>query len=370
MALKHLPPTFCWSRIGSETGEDLPTIVLRKEWERRLGGGRFLWGINQSLGNSAQVAALRTGSLLALFSPAASRARVADVKREDALVWNAWVDASGQLRPLPPHVFVTSRTRFPSGKPRDHHYALVCASPTELSIGSSLRVQPERLRSVSTSKAPCASQGTVVVDRVERAAPRAGAEFGAGGYPVAFGVELEAPYFVRLAQPTRVKARDMAALHEAVRNGDFETWLELTKRLRSAVPAQHARGVTSDLFDLLAKARDLGAVRSISCDTDFDACAEISRGRRSETLALLASGVTHDLFARDLFDIAPAQCTTPVRRGGGPRIRGATFGATAKETSCGAQGDLLRGADWTQLTMELYGDPHPFKRGGSRPTFS
>ncbi|WP_421047686.1 hypothetical protein [Paraburkholderia sp. A1RI-2L] len=370
MALKHLPPTFCWSRIGSETGEDLPTIVLRKEWERRLGGGRFLWGINQSLGDSAQVAALRTGSLLALFSPAASRARVADVKREDALVWNAWVDASGQVRPLPPHVFVTSRTRFPSGKPRDHHYALVCASPAELSIGSSLRVQPERLRSVSTAKAPCASQGTVVVDRVERAAPRAGAEFGAGGYPVAFGVELEAPYFVRLAQPTRVKARDMAALHEAVRNGDFETWLELTKRLRSAAPAQHARGVTSDLFDLLAKARDLGAVRSIARETDFDSCAEMSRRRRSETLALLARGVTRDLFARDLFDIAPAECTTPVRRGSGPRISGATFGATAEETSCGTQGDLLRGTDWTQLTMELYGDQHPFKRGGGRPTLS
>jgi hypothetical protein len=379
MALKHLPPTFCWSRIGSETGEDLPTIVLRKEWERRLGGGRFLWGINQSLGSSAQVAALRTGSLLALFSPAASRSRVAEVKREDALVWNAWVDASGQVRPLPQHVFVTSRMRFPSGKPRDHHYALVCASPTELSIGSSLRVQPERLRSVSTAKAPCASQGTVVVDRVERAAPRAGAEFGAGGYPVAFGVELEAPYFVRLAQPTRVKARDMAALHEAVRNADFETWLQLTKRLRGEAPAQHARGVTSDLFDLLAKARDSGAMSPISRDTDFDSCAEMSRSRCGETLALLAHGVTRELFARDLFDMAPAECTAPARRGGGPRIRGASFGAAARETARTAQselsggiaqGDLLRGADWTQLTMELYGDQHPFKRGRGRPTLS
>lgn len=361
-------------------GEDLPTIVLRKEWERRLGGGRFLWGINQSLGSSAQVAALRTGSLLALFSPAASRPRVADVKREDALVWNAWVDSSGQVRPLPQHVFVTSRTRFPSGKPRDHHYALVCASPTELSIGSSLRVQPGRLRSVGTAKAPCASQGTVVVDRVEppkgtcgaeRAAPRAGAQFGAAGYPVAFGVELEAPYFVRLAQPTRVKVRDMAALHEAARNADFEAWLELTKRLRGEAPAQHARGVTSDLFDLLAKARDLAALRSISSDTDFEACAEMARSRCGETSALLARGVTRELFARDLFDMAPAECTAPVRRRGGSRVSGASFGASPKANACGVQGDLLRGADWTQLTMELFhGDQHPFNRGRSRPTLS
>lgn len=100
MTLKHLPPTFCWTKIGTESGEELPTVVLRKEWERRLGGGRFLWGINQPLGSSAQVAAHRTGSLLALFSPVASRVRPGERKRADALLWNAWIDASGQVRPL------------------------------------------------------------------------------------------------------------------------------------------------------------------------------------------------------------------------------------------------------------------------------
>jgi hypothetical protein len=257
MALKHLPPTFCWSRSGSETGEDLAALILRKEWERRLGGGRFLWGISQSLGASAQVAALRTGSLLALFSPAAGRARTASRKREDALVWNAWVDASGQVRQLPMHVFVASRTTWPSGRERDHHYALVCASPTELSVGSSLGVCPERLRSVSTGKAPCASQATVVVDRVE-----CGAETGATAgkhYPIALAVELEAPYFVRLTQPSLVKARDLAAIHEAARNGDFEAYADLTKRLRSQPAAQEARGVTRDLFDLPPAESSAGA---------------------------------------------------------------------------------------------------------------
>ena len=245
MALKNLPPTFCWSRIGSEAGEDLATLVLRKEWERRLGGGRFLWGINQSLGSSAQVAALRTGSLLALFSPAASRPRATERKREDALVWNAWVDASGQVRQLPPHAFVTSRATLPSGGPREQHYALVCASPTELSVGSSLKVYAERLRSVGTGKAPGASRATVVVDRVECAGEAAGKAF-----PIALAVELEAPYFVRLAQPSLAKARDLAAIHEAARNGDFEAYAELTKRLRSRPATQQARGVTRDLFDM------------------------------------------------------------------------------------------------------------------------
>jgi hypothetical protein len=245
MALKHLPPTFCWSRIGSATGEDLATLVLRKEWERRLGGGRFLWGISQSLGSSAQVAALRTGSLLALFSPTAGRSRVSERKREDELVWNAWIDASGQVRQLPLHAFVTSHTTLPSGCAREQHYALVCASPTELSIGSSLKVYSDRLRSVGTGKAPSASRATVVVDRVECAGEAVGK-----AYPIALAVELEAPYFVRLAQPTLVKARDLAAIHEAARNGDFEAYTELTKRLRSQRATQQVRGVTRDLFDL------------------------------------------------------------------------------------------------------------------------
>ncbi|SDC45388.1 hypothetical protein [Paraburkholderia lycopersici] len=248
MALKHLPPTFCWSRIGPEAGVDLPTLVLRKEWERRQGGGRFLWGISQSLGSSAQVAALRTGSLLALFSPAATRPRAAQDKRgkrAEVLVWNAWIDASGQVRQLPQHVFVTSGARLPSGAAREHHYALVCVSPAELSVGSSLRVYPERLRSVATAKPPGRSQRTAVVDCVERAS-----EAGGKSHPLVFTAELEAPYFVRLTQPTLVRARDLAAIHEASRLGDFDAYADLTKRVRNEACAQQARGVTRDLFDV------------------------------------------------------------------------------------------------------------------------
>lgn len=246
MALKHLPPTFCWSRIGAETGEDLATIVLRKEWERRLGGGRFLWGINQSLGSSAQIAALRTGSLLALFSPMSGGAsRPATRRDEDALFWNAWVDASGQVRQLPPHVFVASHAVFPSGRRKDHHYALVCASPTALSIGTNLRVSPGHLRGVSTGKAPCASQATAVVDCLARAGEAEGRS-----YPLALSVELEAPYFVRLTQPGVVTARELGAIRRAARDGDFATYVELTRGLRGRAPGEETRGFTRDLFDM------------------------------------------------------------------------------------------------------------------------
>lgn len=244
MTLKHLPPTFCWTKIGTESGEALPTTVLRKEWERRMGGGRFLWGIGQSLGASAQVAAHRMGSLMALFSPVASRPRANERKPEAGLLWHAWIDAAGQVRQLPLHTIIASRATLPSGRPRLHHHALVCASPTPLSIGTRLSVHPEHLRSVGTGRALGIAQGAAVVDCVGRDEPASGKR-----YPLALSVELEAPYVVRLAQPSVLKARDLAELNKAARDGDFETYAEHVKRLRNRPCAEDVRGFTRDLFD-------------------------------------------------------------------------------------------------------------------------
>lgn len=245
MTLKHLPPTFCWTKTGTESSEELPSIVLQKEWERRLGGGRFLWGVGQSLGNSAQIAAHRTGSLLALFSPASSKPRQGGRKREDMLLWNAWIDSTGQVRQLPPHAFIVSRTVLPSGRRREQHYALVCSSPTELSMGTRLHIYPEHLRSVSTGKVLGPAQGTAVVDCISRAGELSGKR-----YPVALAVELEAPYFVRLTQPVVLKVRDFAQVNKATRDGDFAAFIELVGRLRTRPPQERMRGVTRDLFDM------------------------------------------------------------------------------------------------------------------------
>jgi hypothetical protein len=245
MTLKHLPPTFCWTKTGTESGEELPTIVVQKEWERRLGGGRFLWGVGQSLGNSAQVAAHRTGSLLALFSPASSRPRGIERKKEDMLLWNAWIDNAGQVRQLPPHAFIVSRATLPSGRRREQHYALVCSSPTELSMGTRLHVYPEHLRSVSTGKALSAAQGVAVVDCIARDEDMSGKR-----YPIALAVELDAPYMVRLTQPGVLKARDFAEVGKATRDGDFSAFIERVGRLRSRPPQERMRGFTRDLFDM------------------------------------------------------------------------------------------------------------------------
>ncbi|NHH78266.1 hypothetical protein DRA46_00310 [Burkholderia gladioli] len=286
MTLKHLPPTFCWTRIGAEFGEDLSTTVLRKEWERRLGGGRFLWGIGQSLGSSVQVAAHRAGSLVALFTPVVSRAPVVNPGR--MLLWNAWVDAGGQVRQLPPYSFITSRATLPSGRRREQHYALVCASAAPLGVGTRLRVTPENLRSAVTGKPLGAAQSAVVVDCVARTA-----EPGARSYPVALSVELDAPYTVRLAEPSVIKARDLARVNKAARDGDFETYVELVGRLRGRSAEAQSRGFTRDLFDL-------PAVEPTAVYTDF------VKRLRARPPAEHARGITRDLFELPAPDPEPA----------------------------------------------------------------
>ncbi|GAB7538017.1 hypothetical protein AB4851_02555 [Burkholderia sp. 22PA0099] len=288
MTLKHLPPTFCWTRIGAEFGEDLSTVVLRKEWERRLGGGRFLWGIGQPLGSSVQVAAHRVGSLAALFTPSANRARAAEIGPRAMLLWNAWVDAGGQVRQLPPYAFITSRPTLPSGRRREQYHALVCASAAPLGVGTRLRVSPDNLRSTVTGKPLGAAQSAVVVDCVARTA-----EPGARSYPVALTVELDAPYTVRLAQPTVVKARDLARVSKAAREGDFETYVDLVERLRGRSAGAQSRGFTRDLFDL-------PVVEPVAVYTDF------VKRLRARSPAEPARGSTRDLFEFPAPEPAPA----------------------------------------------------------------
>ena len=155
MTLKHLPPTFCWTKIGTESGEDLPTVSSARNGSAGL--GRAFSGAS----TSRSAAARKSPRIARLAARAVFAGRIAPARRraERHAVWNAWVDASGQVRPLPPHTFIASRSTLPSGRRREQHYALVCASSTALTVGTQLRVFPDHLRSVSTGQPLGAAQG-------------------------------------------------------------------------------------------------------------------------------------------------------------------------------------------------------------------
>jgi hypothetical protein len=125
----RLPSTFCWTKMGTESGEELNAIVTRKEWERQLGQGTFLWGIGQSVGRVAETAAGEMRCLPAIFSPMPSRPKEIDVTPGNVSLWTASVAADGTTTPLPVHVLVTSRaTGACQGTCRISHAAKGCLS--------------------------------------------------------------------------------------------------------------------------------------------------------------------------------------------------------------------------------------------------
>ncbi len=235
MAINKLPPMFCWTKMGTEAGEELAAIIRRKEWERQLGGGGFLWGIGQSLGENARVAALDLASLRAIFSPMLSKPKSIDVAPSEVVLWNAWVDAQGQTRRLPIHCFVTSRSSLPSGRKKESHYALVCFSDRELNAQQEdICIFPSLLRNVTTNKPLGASQVTAVV----RAVSLTDETCDAKSYSVSFTTELRAPYCVQLTHPVLLNTRELVEIKTTSDSGDIESWSVLVRHLRSRIVDQ------------------------------------------------------------------------------------------------------------------------------------
>lgn len=238
----QLPSTFCWTKMGTESGEGLEMIVRRKEWERRLGNGVFLWGIGQSLGANASRATSNGQRLDVVFSPMQSKPKEIDVEPGELVLWTAWTDDAGQTWPLPRHTFVTSRATLPSGRRKESHYALVCNTNQPLSTASGMSVALHTLRNFGTGKALGASQVSAVVAYD----PSEGNVQGKI-YPVSFTAQLASPYFVRLAEPTVLDAATIKEADAICRMDDIENWGNFVRRLRISANKPVAN-YTPDMF--------------------------------------------------------------------------------------------------------------------------
>jgi hypothetical protein len=230
MSLTLLPPTFCWTKMGTESGEELTAIATRKEWERQLGQGTFFWGIGQSLGSAPDAAAKKLGHLPAIFSPMSTRPRAIDVTPGEIALWTASAAADGTITPLPPHALVTSRATLPSGKRKLNHYALACKADAPLTVHLGARVYPESLTNYGTGRRLGGSQVTAIVDCKTRNTSAS------AGYPVAFIVELAVPYQLKLAEPRILAAEEAAKINNVSRTGDLAAWKTLVEELRAGSP--------------------------------------------------------------------------------------------------------------------------------------
>lgn len=190
---EELPDYFCWTKYGTEAGENIGSILERKERERSNSDGIFLWGIGNAIGPSLKVLLETTARPQVVFTPMRSRPAARDIAPAQTAVWRKGVGLDGEPFELPATSRVTSRV----GPTRDHHFALVCRSdqPIGIATSSTPSFSPSHVENLRSGSQVGASQVTSVVRRIMCSLGRE-----TWAYRVAFKAELVAPYFVRLTE--------------------------------------------------------------------------------------------------------------------------------------------------------------------------
>jgi len=194
-----LPEVFCWTKYGTEAGEDIGAILARKEAERLASGGSFLWGIGNAIGPSVGALLSEAAEPQVVFTPMRTRPANRDVAPAQVAVWHGGVGLDGEPFEVPAHSRVTSRL---SGS-RSHHYALVCGSnqPVSASTGERPSFASTHVQNLRSGSRVGASQVTSVVRRIACTLGLLPTT-----YNVSFTADLVAPYLVRLTEYSLVGA--------------------------------------------------------------------------------------------------------------------------------------------------------------------
>lgn len=230
-----LPKWFCWTRFGSEAGQSVNQILVRKEEERVANGGLFFWGIGNAIGPSVKGLLEWTSYPEVLFSPIRSAPHRKDVLPSAVIAWTSALTLTGDPFRLPRPSLITSK--YDPSAPKYAHYALVCYSERPLAItGCKGELRFKHLRNLLTGRPVGPSQVTAVV-RLQRKR-----QHGGPAYPIAIRVRLVYPYFLRLTRPVFLSnAADSAIWPEVVR----KAWKQ---RLVNRKNAKHRRLSTSKAY--------------------------------------------------------------------------------------------------------------------------
>lgn len=223
-----LPDSFCWSKFGAEAGEPPDQIRARKESERLLNGGTFLWGIGNSIRPSLAALLRICRSPEVIFTPMLAPPVAADTTPSSVVIWREAIGMDGVRYELPAHSMVTSR---PPGRGRESsHYALVCRCNFELGSGArNLWLDHSAVRNLLTGNSVGSSQVTSIVRRTNEGESRG------RRYEVAFRAFLVHPYLITLSSPCVLP--DELRLDRGLEDGDRVSAIEeiLTFRRASSV---------------------------------------------------------------------------------------------------------------------------------------
>lgn len=224
----RLTGVVCWTRMQSEAGQDIGSIIARKEIERRAGDGLFYWGVGNAPNRAVRRLAAQGEDVDVVFSLMKGRPAAQDAAPEGVVAWRTCYDSEGVECRLPPHVLVTSRMDTDSGV-KAAHYALVCRSDDGLVLGDMGAFDPSAYRNVGDAGgAVGSSQVTALVVRTRSESP-------VDGYRVNLRAKLVGGFWVKLGSPRVLGAGDRRALAAAsARAGAMETaeWGALLAEIR------------------------------------------------------------------------------------------------------------------------------------------
>ncbi|TCS37906.1 hypothetical protein EDC30_103198 [Paucimonas lemoignei] len=244
----EIPRVFCWTKMGTEAGQSLDTILRRKELERRAGNGVFAWGIGNSLGTSAELARNQSPGreVEVLFTPMKSAPKSVDVTPSSLLLWLAYLGDNGNLVDLPRHMFVTSR----GGIEKRSHYALLCQSDVSIEEQSNAGIFDAIYAKNLASLNPIgASQVTSVVSYQPKVRLSKGPLTFEKPYQVAFRAKFFGKGFVRLARPVVMTGTMMALYQGLCEVQTAKEWHEGVQAIRSiAEDAVGGASCQNDLF--------------------------------------------------------------------------------------------------------------------------
>lgn len=220
--------------MQSESGQDLDSIVRRKELERRTCGNIFFWGVGNAPSRYTQKLANAKLPIPVVFSVMRTAPKPRDVFPSGVFVWRSYVDNGGWVHPLPEGALVTSRVRD-GGQPR--HYALMCESAEPLRLGDQGNFDPAAYRNLGEEGGQiAASQVTILAMKVaeERDDPP---------YKCGMRARLAGSYWVRLRDPLLITGADLENSLRDLSNQNLTTtdWLELVTQLKSGagIESQH-----------------------------------------------------------------------------------------------------------------------------------
>jgi hypothetical protein len=226
------PELLVWTRMQAEAGQGLERIVARKERERRLNGGTFLWGVGSAPARAIATLASTGVALPVVFSRMLSKPKTIDAAPASIVAWTRIVGADGVARPLPEASIVTSRHTG-----RGVHYCLHCRSDAALTLSDDGPFDPGAYRNHGDAGGPVgASQVTSLLTRT-------GTECEAPAYAVSMAAMLVEGMWTRLLDPIHVPDALRYALDQ---DHDDASWLDLAMAVRTGTPA--AEATQNDLF--------------------------------------------------------------------------------------------------------------------------